>query len=41
MDIAQCQFCDIKFGHRITEALDSFDNEIHNSIQITFHLAQK
>ena len=39
MDIARCQFCDIKFGHRITEALDSFDYEIHNSIQITFHLA--
>ena len=26
---------------RITEALDSFDYEIHNSIQITFHLAHK
>ena len=41
MDIARCQFCDIKFSHRITEALDSFDYEIHNSVQITFHLAHK
>ena len=41
MDIARCQFCDIKFGHRITEALDSFAYEIHNSTQITFHLAHK
>ena len=41
MDIARCQFCDIKFGHRITEVLDSFDYEIHNYIQITFHLAHK
>ena len=41
MNIARCQFCDIKFGHRIKEALDSFDYEIYNSIQITFHLAHK
>ena len=31
----------MKFGHRITETLDSIDYEIHNSIQITFHLAHK
>ena len=31
MDIARCQFCDIKFGHRVTEALDSFDYEIHGA----------
>ena len=41
MDIARCQFCDIKFGRRITEMLNSFDYEIHNSIQVTFHLAHK
>ena len=38
MDIARCQFCDFKFGHRIT---DSFDYEIHNPIQITLHSAHK
>ena len=33
--------CDIKFGHRIVEAVGSFDYEIHNSIQIIFHSTHK
>ena len=32
---------DIRFGHRITGMVSSFDYVIHNSIQIIFHLAHK
>ena len=41
MDIARYKFCDIKFGHLITDAMGSFDYKIHNSIQIIFHLVHK
>ena len=40
-DIARWQFCDIRFGHRITGVMISFDYELHNHIQIIFHLAHK
>ena len=38
---SQCQCCDIKFGHLITDAMGSFDYELHNSIQILFNLVHK
>ena len=41
MDTARCQFCDIKFSHRITGAMSSLDYEIHDSILIIFHWAHK
>ena len=36
LKIARCQFCDIKFGHRITETMGLFDDKMHNFTQITF-----
>ena len=41
MDTARCQFCDIKFSHRITGAMSSLDYEIHDVILIIFHWAHK
>ena len=38
---ARCQFCDVKFGHRIMEAVGSFEYKMHNSIQITFDLTTR
>ena len=34
---ARCQICDVKFGHRIVEAVVFFDQKMHNFIQITFN----
>ena len=34
---ARCQICDVKFGHRIMEAVVFFDQKMHNFIQITFN----
>ena len=41
MHTARCQFCDIKFSHRITGAMSSLDYIIHDSILIIFHWAHK
>ena len=30
---ARCQFCDVKFGHRVMEAVVFFDHGMHNFIQ--------
>ena len=38
---ARCQFCNIKFGHRIMEAVGFFDYEMHSFIQITFNFTNK
>ena len=33
---ARCQFCRVKFGHRIIEVVDFFDDKMRNFTQITF-----
>ena len=38
---ARCQFCDVKFGHRIMEAVGFSDYKMHSFIQITFHFTNK
>ena len=38
---ARCQFCDVKFGHRIMEAVGFFNYKIHDFIQITFDFATR
>ena len=38
---ARCQFCDVKFGHRIMEAVGFFDYKMHSFIQITFNFTNK
>ena len=38
---ARCQFRDVKFGHRIMEAVDFFDNKMHSFTQITFNFTNK
>ena len=39
----RCQFCDVKFGHRIMEAVGFFDYKMHGFIQInvTFNFTNK
>ena len=38
---ARCQFCDVKFGQRIMEAVGFFDYKMHSFIQITFNFTNK
>ena len=38
---ARCQFCDVKFGHRIVEAVDLFDYRMRISNQITFNFTNR
>ena len=38
---ARCQFCDVKFGHRVMEAVVFFDHEMHNFIQMTFNVTNR
>ena len=38
---ARCQFCDVKFGHRIMETVGIFDYEMNSFIQITFNFTNK
>ena len=38
---AWCQFCDVKFGQRIMEAVVFFDHKMHNLIQITFNFTNR
>ena len=38
---ARGQFCDVKFGHRIMEAVVFFDYKMHSFMQITFNFTNK
>ena len=38
---ARCQFCDDKFGHRITEAVGFFDYKMRKFTQITFNFTNR
>ena len=38
---ARCQFGDVKFGHRIMEAVGFFDYKMHSFIQITFNFTNE
>ena len=38
---ARCQFCDVKFGHRVMEAVVFFDHGKHNFIQITLNVTNR
>ena len=38
---ARGQFCDVKFGHRIMEAVGFFDYKMHSFMQITFNFTNK
>ena len=38
---ARCQFCDVKFGHRIMEAVDLFDYRMRIANQITFNFTNR
>ena len=38
---ARCQFCHVKFGHRIMEAVGFFDYEMRNFTQITFNFTNR
>ena len=41
LEKARCQFYDVKFGHRIMEAMGLFDYKMHSFIQITFNFTNK
>ena len=38
---ARCQFRDVKFGHRIMEAVVFFDHKMHNFTQITVNFINR
>ena len=38
---AWCQFCDVKFGHRIMEAMGFFDYKMHSITQITLNFTNR
>ena len=38
---ARCQFCRVKFGHRIMKAVNSFDDKMGNFTQITFNFMNR
>ena len=38
---ARCQFCHVKFGHGIMEAVGFFKNKMRNSTQITFNFTNR
>ena len=38
---ARCQFGDVKFGHRVMEAVVFFDHGMHNFIQITLNVTNR
>ena len=38
---ARCQFYDVKFGHRIMEAVGYFDYKMHSFTQITFNFTNR
>ena len=38
---ARCQFCDVRFGHRIMEAVGFFDYKMHSFIQSSLNFTNK